>query len=90
MTSLSQPTARAVQLPQCQKTSILTTAGGFPDNWGSLSAQEQASHPINLPMIQVCGYVLVVPLILGHEGGGVFGTYTLSRVSISPWGVAEG
>jgi hypothetical protein len=53
VSSLTQLPASEVKLPDCQKSSILTTAGGFPNNWGSLSAQEQASHPINLPMMQV-------------------------------------
>lgn len=43
-----------MKLPQCQRTLVLTTAGGFPDNWARLSAKAQASHPINLPMMQVC------------------------------------
>jgi len=32
-------------------------------------------------------YVLVIPLILGHEG--VYGIYSLRGVGISPRGVAE-
>lgn len=54
VTSITQPTAVPTKLPQCRTTSLLTSAGGFPDNWATLTAQQQASHPINLPMMQVC------------------------------------
>jgi hypothetical protein len=43
----------------------LTTAGGFPDNWAGLSAKDQASHPINLPMMQVCAEAAVVASAFG-------------------------
>ena len=53
VTSIAQPTAAATKLPQCQQSLVLTTAGGFPDDWSQLSAEAQASHPINLPIMQV-------------------------------------
>ena len=42
---------------------------------------------LHAPAIKWGGYVLVIPLILGHEWG--YGTYTLRGVSISPRGEAE-
>jgi hypothetical protein len=58
VTSLTQPTAPVTRLPQCQQSGIFTSAGGFPDNFGALSAEAQVSHPINIAMMQVssrCG-----------------------------------
>lgn len=74
VSSLTQLPASEVKLPECQKSSILTTAGGFPTNWGSLSAQEQASHPINLPMMQVrfwrrCSAAFAVQPGAAHSAG---------------------
>jgi hypothetical protein len=74
VSSLTQLPASEVKLPECQTSSILTTAGGFPTNWGSLSAQEQASHPINLPMMQVrfwrrCSAAFAVQPGAAHSAG---------------------
>lgn len=63
VTSITQLPAEAVKLPQCQQTSLLTTAGGFPDNWGQLSAEAQASHPINLPIMQLAFTVYQSPSV---------------------------
>lgn len=46
---------RNVQLPKCQQSNVLLSAGSFPTNWQQLSAQQQAEHPINMVMFQL-GY----------------------------------
>ncbi|WIA37254.1 hypothetical protein OEZ86_014200 [Tetradesmus obliquus] len=46
---------RNVQLPKCQQSNVLLSAGGFPTNWQQLTAQQQAEHPINMVMFQL-GY----------------------------------
>lgn len=40
-------------LPQCLRSNVLLNSGGFPKGWASLSAEQQASHPINLVMMQL-------------------------------------
>ncbi|KAF8055733.1 cation/proton exchanger 4 [Scenedesmus sp. PABB004] len=44
---------RGARLPPCRATSVLLNAGGFPSNWSSLPAEQQAAHPINLVMMQL-------------------------------------
>lgn len=61
---LSMPSGRAGALPQCQATRVLLNAGGFPANWGSLTAEAQAAHPINMPIFQL-GYAV-------YQDPGVF------------------
>lgn len=54
VTTLVQPAVTAdAQLPKCEQTYVLRAAGGFPQNWGKLTAEEQAVHPINMPIMQV-------------------------------------
>lgn len=42
-------------LPQCKQTDVLLNAGLFPGAgaWASLTAEQQARHPVNLVMMQV-------------------------------------
>lgn len=42
-----------VQLPSCPSSRVLLTDEGVPENWGDLSAEEQAVHPANALMIQL-------------------------------------
>jgi hypothetical protein len=51
VTTLVQPATTAdVELPRCPKSHVLRSV---PDDWASLTAEEQAAHPINLPVMQV-------------------------------------
>jgi hypothetical protein len=51
--TIMQPAMSRSQLPRCRRTHVLRAAGGFPHDWSRLSAEEQAMHPINLPMMQL-------------------------------------